>query len=239
MTGALSKIASISTESAVTRAADVLRRIAITARDDAFLGSEEALAEKLGVSAPTLRQAGRILEFEELLRIKRGIAGGYYVRRPSIDVAVATAGAYLAAHGVHVRHSFEVTRSLSDLLHRGATLCRDEAMRAELATYLDRSPQSHAEGWEQEQAFGDLLARMSGNEVLRLMLLIFNYSGNAVLDVDMPVKPGRAETFVRLRSDLIRAILAGDYELASSIGQERLAVMRRIIESGTTAAPPA
>lgn len=49
MSAAVSRIDSISTDSAVVGPAAVLRRAAIGAGEDEFLGSEETLAEKLGV----------------------------------------------------------------------------------------------------------------------------------------------------------------------------------------------
>jgi len=50
----------------------------LAAKEGALIGSEESLIADLGVSRSTLRQAARLLEREGLLRVKRGINGGYY-----------------------------------------------------------------------------------------------------------------------------------------------------------------
>lgn len=52
---------------------DVLR----LAADGAAPRSEDELLERYGVSRPTLRQAARILEHEQLIDVRRGVNGGF------------------------------------------------------------------------------------------------------------------------------------------------------------------
>jgi DNA-binding FadR family transcriptional regulator len=47
------------------------------------LPPESALVAQYGVSRPTLREALRLLEAQELLEVRRGAHGGAVVRRPS------------------------------------------------------------------------------------------------------------------------------------------------------------
>lgn len=65
----------------------------------AFLGSEEDLQARLGVSRPTLRQAARILEHENLLSVRRGSRGGLFARAPSPDAVSHIAAVYLRYQG--------------------------------------------------------------------------------------------------------------------------------------------
>ncbi len=60
------------------------------------LPSEDSLMGTFGVSRPTLREAIRLLEAEELLDVRRGAQGGPVVRRPSALPALRTAAAWLA-----------------------------------------------------------------------------------------------------------------------------------------------
>lgn len=63
--------------------ADKLRTMILSQEDGAFLGSEDSLTQRLAASAPTMRQAARLLEREGLLRVKRGMGGGYFGVRPT------------------------------------------------------------------------------------------------------------------------------------------------------------
>src|SRR2546422_3655014 len=84
---------------AVTTAVDatvhVLRDEILDRPDGDWLGSEDHLLERLGISRPTLRQAARVLEAEELLVVKRGLNGGLFARRPSTDAVARIASIYL------------------------------------------------------------------------------------------------------------------------------------------------
>jgi GntR family transcriptional regulator, transcriptional repressor for pyruvate dehydrogenase complex len=80
---------------AIGVAADRLRAIVLAAEQDSLIGSEEALIGQLGCSRSTVRQVARLLEREGLLRVKRGINGGYFGARPDAGTIEATVSAYL------------------------------------------------------------------------------------------------------------------------------------------------
>lgn len=63
--------------------------------DEWLLGSEDEILAQLGVSRPTLRQASRILEQEQLLSVRRGIRGGLYGRRPTAQSVTRIAAVFL------------------------------------------------------------------------------------------------------------------------------------------------
>lgn len=83
------------TRTAIGVAADRLRAIVLGAEQGAFIGSEEALIAQLSCSRSTVRQVARLLEREGLLRVKRGINGGYFGARPDAGTIEATVSAYL------------------------------------------------------------------------------------------------------------------------------------------------
>lgn len=83
------------TESTINAAASKLRKLAWEVEPGALLGSEEALITQLGVSRATIRQVARLLEREGLLRVRRGINGGYFSARPDLHTIEATVSAYL------------------------------------------------------------------------------------------------------------------------------------------------
>jgi DNA-binding GntR family transcriptional regulator len=76
-------------------AAERLRAIVLSSPKGALIGSEDLLVDKLGCSRSTVRQVARLLEREGLLRVKRGINGGYFGARPDAGTIEATVSAYL------------------------------------------------------------------------------------------------------------------------------------------------
>ena len=82
-------------KSTIDAAAAALREIVLEAEPGTLLGSEDALVARLGVSRSTVRQIARLLEREGLLRVRRGINGGYYGARPTIGTIETTVSAYL------------------------------------------------------------------------------------------------------------------------------------------------
>jgi GntR family transcriptional repressor for pyruvate dehydrogenase complex len=84
--------------SAPHETATVLREEILSHQGDEeewLLGSEDEVLEELGVSRPTLRQASRILEQEQLLSVRRGIRGGLYGRRPTAQAVTRIAAVFL------------------------------------------------------------------------------------------------------------------------------------------------
>jgi len=101
-----------STTSSIEGVKAKLRQIVLAVEPGALLGSEEALIAAVGVSRSTLRQVARLLEREGLLRVRRGINGGYYGSRPDEGTIQATVSAYLEALDV----SYEDVAALASVL---------------------------------------------------------------------------------------------------------------------------
>ena len=93
---------------AVQATADVLREEILGhladdgARQEWLLGSEDEVLERLGVSRPTLRQAVRLLEAEQLLVVRRGIRGGLWGHTPSAEGVVHASTVYLRSRGTNL-----------------------------------------------------------------------------------------------------------------------------------------
>ena len=68
----------------------------------AYLGSEAEILRRLGVSSPTLRQAARLLEQQQLLSVARGKGGGYFGRRPDGGATTRAAALYLESVGTPI-----------------------------------------------------------------------------------------------------------------------------------------
>src|SRR5262249_1316580 len=92
----------VTIRSAPRETADILREEILSHGSDGdewLLGSEDDMIRMLGVSRPTLRQAARMLEQEQLLVVRRGIGGGLFGRRPTAEAVSHTASVYLRSQG--------------------------------------------------------------------------------------------------------------------------------------------
>lgn len=82
-------------KTATEAAAERLREIVLAAPEGALIGGEEALIAAVGASRSTVRQAARLLEREGLLRVRRGLNGGYFGARPNAGTIEDTVSTYL------------------------------------------------------------------------------------------------------------------------------------------------
>lgn len=81
--------------SAIEVAAEHLRGIALTVPQGNLIGSEDDLVRQLACSRGTMRQAARVLEHEGLIRVRRGINGGYFSARPDAGTIGHAVAAFL------------------------------------------------------------------------------------------------------------------------------------------------
>ncbi|GLY38893.1 GntR family transcriptional regulator [Amycolatopsis sp. NBRC 101858] len=72
-----------------------------------LLPPETQLMEQFGVSRPTLREAFRILETENLITIRRGSRGGAQVLAPDVSVAARYVGLLLQIQGTTLDDVYE------------------------------------------------------------------------------------------------------------------------------------
>ena len=77
-------------EAAIEHLTEAIERASLRTGDR--LPNEGALAEQLGISKPTLRQALRVLELSGLVEVRRGKSGGIFVITDLVPaVAIFTA----------------------------------------------------------------------------------------------------------------------------------------------------
>src|SRR5690606_33684061 len=115
-----------------------LRAMALEAEEGEFLGSEDELRVRLGVSRPTYRQAVRILEQDQLLTKRMGAHGGCYASRPDAESAARSAALYLQIERATLQNLLETTHGLQQNALTAACRCKDEAARADLATLVGK-----------------------------------------------------------------------------------------------------
>jgi GntR family transcriptional regulator, transcriptional repressor for pyruvate dehydrogenase complex len=101
------------------------------------LPSEQRLMAQFGVSRPTLREAFRILEAENLISVKRGSRGGARVTQPSLSVAARYVGLLLQVQGTTIADVYEARMVLEPACARLLARHRTSADLADLNACIE------------------------------------------------------------------------------------------------------
>jgi len=213
--------------SAVDEAAKQLRIYALSKEDGEFLGSEEDMIERLGVSRPTLRQASARVVQESLVTIKRGVGGGYFASRPGSLSVSRMAALYLMSRNAGLSETTAAMEPLRAELAKRAAKNKDPKLRAKLKKFIDcqtdldaSDNEADKEGYREflrsERLFGEILGEMSQNAVLTLLLeILYDFTAQLRREQDVLIdRPDRVTTYRKLRLKLANAILEGDVEMA-------------------------
>jgi DNA-binding FadR family transcriptional regulator len=218
--------------------ARALRR-EILSKDEpnAFLGSEDELASRFGVSKPTFRQAARLLEFEELITVRRGPGGGYFARTPGASVLTHAAATYLVARRTPLA---DVVKANGVVIHAALTEIAahpDEQHRSQLVTFLNNERAFHSQSDANEvlaaiKGFWMLVGTLAGNEVLALFLQVsLQYVVRAGA---LESTPKRLRTYVDELRRLAEYVALGDLESVNReyrTGYQQIALRYREADS--------
>jgi DNA-binding FadR family transcriptional regulator len=169
---------------AVLREEILSRAVAQPGDTGFFLGSEDQLMGRLGISRPTLRQAARILESEHLLEVRQGLHGGMFGRSPGPTAVTHTTSVFLRAQGASLRDVMAVQMLITPACARSAADHHDAVDRAALVAFVDHLEQAleEADSEADRQAlysparfgFNRTLAQLCANPVLRLYQLVLS-----------------------------------------------------------------
>lgn len=137
------------------------------------LQQEAQLIESFSVSRPTIREAFRILESENLISVSRGSRGGARVHRPRVDLVARHAGMALQAQGATLADVFNarliiepsVARLVAEKYHASAPAPLREVIKDEYATIDDPVIFSRNIG-----RFHQVLMEHSRNQTLVLLM---------------------------------------------------------------------
>jgi len=205
----------------VAAAAKALRNeILKRSDDDMFLGSESELVEWLGISQPTFRQAARLLEYEELLIVRRGVGGGFFGRRPSAEVVAKMAGIYLLSHGTTFADVIRAQHAMENEVLRDLGKNPNREVRARLYDFARNHPDLQppfevGRSFRAINACWQLAGELSGNKLFALFILTSQAYGARA--GGFILTPERAAIFTRGLIETGAAIEAGDGEGAVAI----------------------
>ena len=231
----------VKSSSTADRVAIILRERILIMEEDAYMGSEADLAAEVGVSLPTLRQAARMLEYEELLTIKPGKGGGYFTRRPTIETAMKSASQFLASKVLISNATFmDVADPMVIQALKAAVKCKDEGLINELRLFVGGKHEGsgntqlpHEYSFKVSMDLMALLARMSNNILLELFLgILWNqvslsrFSGTFEGNKNIMVSNHAS------RISFAEAVLSKDKDKAISAWKKRSKLIRSWPESG-------
>jgi DNA-binding FadR family transcriptional regulator len=209
---------------ATAATADILREEILSKESDGdewLLGSEDDIISMLGVSRPTLRQAARVLESEQLLVVRGGIGGGLFGRRPTATAVSHIASVYLRSHGATYRDLITTQKMLSVECARLAACNPDDDARKDLLRfYEDRIPDEahvstkdfmhHTIDWQRE------VAELAGSPALSLFVnVLMDLSEGSAPVARVYSNPDRQRQTLRRHNGIAQAIAAGDPALAA------------------------
>jgi DNA-binding FadR family transcriptional regulator len=186
------------------------------------LPSEATLMAQFGVSRPTLREAFRVLESEQLIRVLRGARGGARVLKPDPAVAARYTGVLLQSLGTPLVDVYRARASLEEGaigMAAGRRLTANikalDRMLAEGGPLVQDS-QGYA---EHDVAFHRAVVDLAGNTTLNVLAdMLFNimeahnraFIASHPAGFDTPAN----RTAHRAHTKLVKLLSEGDLEAA-------------------------
>jgi DNA-binding FadR family transcriptional regulator len=228
--------------SAVAVASRALVRMSMDAADGDYLGSEASLLAKLGVSRPTLRQAAKIVESDQLLEVRPGLNGGFYARRPEARHVVQAPAFYLRINGATLHEAGVATDVIMSSVAAAAALSDDQMLRDELKNITEELEATDDETYttrymiDLEQRLLKLIARMGRNPFFELFVQITHEFGLLERDLRFYERaPERKLAWRRLQENYCHAVLDGDPEQAALLVHRRNALVNSWIREDSNA----
>jgi DNA-binding FadR family transcriptional regulator len=174
------------------------------------LGSEAELLDRYGVSRAVFREAVRLIEHQQVARMRRGPGGGLVVREPTVDSVIDAVVVYLYRLGARLDDVFETRLVLEEIVVDLAPDRVEEVDIAALRSLIQREAVGEA---SDPRELHMLLASVTRNPALELFVDILNRV--SALYTDLSLVPPRVfresrEAHVRI----VDAVLAGDRSTA-------------------------
>src|ERR1700761_1074792 len=157
--------------------ADHIRKMIIRGelKDGDFLEPQSQLIASYAVSRPTVREAFRILEAEELISVQRGSRTGARIHRPKSDVVARQAGLVLQAQGTTLADIQEARLAIEPWAARLVAKRRSgadvEFLRKSVRAAHDSIPDATRFA-AAVTAFHQAVVELSGNHTLTLLITI-------------------------------------------------------------------
>ena len=210
-------------ETLASRTARALAGLSLDAAPGDYLGAEDDLIGRFGVSRPTLRQAAKMVERDRLISIRRGTKGGYFAERPDARDAIQSLARFLRLRGANLGDVIQVTRPVSEEAAAAAARLRTDEDAERMREFVGRID-GHDTARDlivAEVELARMIARMSGNPVVELVMEIGYSFGLDERDSDLYADPARRARTRAMQRSLCSAIIDGDEDIARLMMRRR------------------
>ncbi|MGX7678450.1 FadR/GntR family transcriptional regulator [Jatrophihabitans sp. DSM 45814] len=196
------------------------------------LPSEIELMQRFGVSRPSLREALRVLESENIIVVRRGARGGARASRPHISVAANYVGLIMQSRGVTLADVYEARIWIEPI---AARILAEQPGRDKAVLELRRILQEELDALDDPQVYfartillHEALVDLSGNRTLALLwATLRQVLSSEILDsVGTSVSMASVELRQKYSKDLFTLIEEGKATEAQNLWRFALSEVR-------------
>ncbi len=174
-------------------------------------GSEAELLERYGVSRAVFREAVRLVENQQVARMRRGPGGGLVVTEPTVDAIIDAAVLYFHRVDARLDEVFEARLALEQLVAGLASQRLDETGLFHLRALVDAESRGEA---KDHRALHTLLASATHNPALELFVDILNRVTLLYFRDSKALGAGTLTESAHAHSRIVDAVISGDDGLA-------------------------
>ena len=188
------------------------------------LGNEVALMHQYKVSRGVIREAVRILERHEMVRMTRGQNGGLKVTRPDPFNLVRTASSYIQALNLHVDQVRDVAATLGLIaVARAAQNIRncDSGLLSQMLQQLRAAQAQHVAELDYVQL--DIVAQLCGSHIAGLLMSLVSHLYGVGEATDAQLQNAHQE-LNRCGQRMIEHLLKADATMARRMMMQRHAL---------------
>lgn len=191
------------------------------------LGSEADLLERYGISRAVLREAVRLVEHQQVARMRRGPGGGLVISEPDIDAVSGPMVLYLLRVGATLDEVIDSRMVLEELVAELAARRISEKDVALLRRTLDE--ESADPSSFDERLLHQRLAALTRNPVLDLFIDVLTFIGDYYFSDSQVLSAPVVREARRAHKGLVDAVLAGNPGLARQRMRKHLAAEAEFI----------
>lgn len=193
-------------------AASVADRIVADIKDlgwpeDTVLGSETELLERYGVSRAVFREAVRLVEHQQVARMRRGPGGGLVIAAPSTESVVDAVAIYLLSANARVEHVAQVRLALEDTV---AELAPRRLTEGDIVALRELAERERADASTDLRELHTMLASMTRNPALAFCVDLLTRITQMYSPSRKAIKPEVREASHRAHVAIIDAAIAGN-----------------------------
>lgn len=224
-----------------SKVAGVLRKMIVRGEiaEGSMLPTESELMDQFGVSRPTLREALRVLESEDLLTILRGVHGGAQATRPKRETLARFAGLVLESEGVTIKDVYDARIALEVPMVVELANARDPDVITKLEEIVEREAKLKpgAEAVVQLTDFHAEIARLSNIKTLQIVSEMLHHIIEKANQSLQPTTGPRADQAARRSAKTHRMLLdlikAGEAEKAGQLWRRHLQKAEEYVLAGS------